>query len=137
MSFSDALSVAYTQTPGAQVVSSTITLVGDTQENLDVNATVGPNVLTNAAINLIKADIQSLLLTCDQNIMLYTNNPLGSTPQDTLNITANVPYVWTVNTGTVFSCPFSNNVTKVFVNNTVNVNAQFKLRSILNNQGKG
>lgn len=135
MSFSDAVSVAYTQSPGAQVVSSTITLVGDTQENLDVNANVGPNVLTNAAVNLIKADIQSLLLVCDQNIVLYTNS--SSAPQDSLNITANVPYVWTVNTGTIFSCPFSNNVTKVFVNNTVNVNANFKLRSILNNQGKG
>lgn len=137
MAFSDLVAMSYTQTPGSQVISSSITLVGDTQENQDINAAAGPNVLTNAAINLIKADIQSLLLFSNQTIILYTNNPLGSAPQDTLSISANVPYYWTVNTGSVFACPFSNNVTKVFVNNTANIAANVVIRSILVNQGKG
>lgn len=135
--FSDTVALSYTQTPGSQVITSTITLVGDTQQNLDVNAAAGPNVLTNAAINLIKADIQSLLIFSSQTIILYTNNPLGSAPQDTLSVSANVPYIWTVNTGSIFACPFSNNITKVFVNNTVNVVANVSIRTALVNQGKG
>lgn len=131
MSFSDSVAINYTQSPGAQVVSSTITLVGNSQQNTDL--VVNANAEARANVSIIKADIQSLLLYCDQSITLKTNS--SGSPQDTLNVQANVPYVWTVNTASIFACPFSNNVTAIFVNTAavVNVQSNFKLRLIANN----
>ncbi len=130
MSFSDSLSTSFV-TPAGQVYSGTLTLTGNTEHNLDLVCNAGPNVLTNALCNIVKSDIQALFLFCDQSITLYTNS--SGAPQDSLAINANVPYSWTVNLAPVFSCPFSNNITAVFVNNTVNVSCTFKLRSVENN----
>jgi hypothetical protein len=130
MSFSDALSVTYVQTPGTTAAQSTITLTGDAQNNLDL--VVNANAVVNANVSIIKNNLQSLLIMCDQTITLKTFGT--SFPQDTLNISANVPYVWTVNTGTVFACPLTNNIVAVQVNNTPSaVACNFKLRSCLNN----
>jgi hypothetical protein len=131
MSFSDNWALSYTQTPGAQVVSTSITLVGNTQENVDL--LVNANSQTECDVQLFKANLQALLIFCDQSITLKTNS--SGAPQDTLNVQANVPYVWTVNLNSIFACPFSNNVSKLFVNTVavVNVQSNFKLRSIANN----
>ena len=128
MSFTDSVSMAV-QIPGGTPYSGTLTLVGNTEENVD--APVNANSQVEVDIQLIKANLQFLFLFCDQTITLKTNS--SGAPQDTLNITANVPYVWTVNLVPIFACPFSNNVTKIFVNSTVNVAANFILRSVANN----
>lgn len=131
MSFQDTWALSYTQSPGAQVVSTSITLTANSQQNTDLQ--VNANSEARANVSIIKADIQSLLLYCDQSITLKTNS--SGSPQDTLNVQANVPYVWTVNTASIFACPFSNNVTAIFVNTAavVNVQSNFKLRLIANN----
>lgn len=131
MSFQDTWALSYTQAPGAQVVSTSITLTANSQQNTDL--LVNANSEVRANVSIIKADIQSLLLFCDQSITLKTNS--SSAPQDTLNVQANVPYVWTVNTASIFACPFSNNVSAIFVNTAavVNVQSNFKLRLIANN----
>lgn len=129
MSFQDAFTVGYAQTPGTTAFQGTITLTGDAQNNLDMN--VAANTRVNANVSIIRNNLQSLLLTCDQNITLKSTG--ASFPQDTLNIQGNVPYVWTVNVGSVFACPFTNNVVAVEVNNATNVACAFKLRSCLNN----
>lgn len=130
MSFSDTYSWTYVQTPGTTSSSGSITLVGDSQVNLDMN--VNANVAINANVSIIKNNLQSLLLTCDQTVTLKTTG--ASFPQDTINLQAGVPYIWTVNLATVFACPFSANIVAIQVNNTPSaVNANFKLRSVLNN----
>lgn len=132
MSFTDTFSVNYTQSPGAApVFSGSITLTGGNQENVDIAGNAGPGVLTNSICAVTKSKLLSLLLVCDQNITLYTNS--SSAPQDTLNISANIPYYWSINIATIFTCPFSNNVTEVFVNNQSNVACNFKLRTVQNN----
>lgn len=131
MSFTDSFTAQYTQSPGATPYSGTLSNTGANQENLDLPATAGPGVLTNAQVIVTKAKLLSLLLVCDQTITLFTQS--SSAPQDTLNITANVPYYWSVNVGSVFACPFSNNVSLVFVNNLTNVIANFKMRTVQNN----
>lgn len=131
MAFQDTWSTSYTQSPGAQVISTSITLTGNTQENVDLNVNANSEVRCN--VSLTRDDLQSLLIYCDQSITLKTNS--SGAPQDTLNVLANVPYVWTVNTASIFACPFSNNVTAIFVNTdaVVNVQSNFKFRSIANN----
>ncbi len=131
MSFTDTLTIVY-QTPAGIVANQQYPYVGNTEQNVD--AACNANVNVTLIVKFGKAALQSLLLYSDQTITLLTNS--NSSPQDTINLKANVAYPWNGDLGSVYACPFSNNVNAfVVVASSVNVNAvvNFKFRSVQNN----
>lgn len=129
--FTDTVGISY-QTPAGVAAAVTLSYPGNTEQNVDETCNV--NATTEIDVTFIKANLQCLLLYCDQTITLKTNS--SGAPQDTLNVKANVAFVWNTDLNSIFACPFSNNVTKFFVvgaDANVNATCNFKFRSTQNN----
>jgi hypothetical protein len=95
-------------------------------------------VNTEYHIAVTVANLQSVML-CNSGtntITIYTNNPSGSSPQDTIALLAGQCYVWTLATdGTGFSdggnkIPFSGNVTAIYVTNGGAAACQLDIRGL-------
>ncbi len=129
--FTDTVSISY-QTPAGVAAAVTTAYTGNTEQNASSLCNI--NATTEIDVTFIKANLQSLLLYCDQTITLKTNS--SGAPQDTLNVKANVAFVWNTDLASIFTCPFSNNVTKFFVvgaSANVNATCTFNFRSVQNN----
>lgn len=129
MSITQSLLIAYS-TPAGTFVSITGNYPGGTECNVD-------QVCANAAtteidVSFIKNNIQSLIFfTNVSGITIRTNS--NSSPQDTINLSGSKPIPWNTDLGGVYACPFSNNVSKLFVTNTNSSPALFQVRSTANN----
>lgn len=113
------MSVTFNQTTtinadGSNPVSGQVMDVGS--NNLSSNVSIpaaSTGFATNIAFNGV--NLQSLILTSNQNITLLINST-GS-PFATINLLANVPFVWSKSAG-YFANPLNTNVTNIYVNST-------------------
>ena len=96
----------------------------------------GLNVGINEAIPASQTDLEiifaldvsavlAFFIICDQDITIETNN--GTTPDDTISLTANVPYWWRVGSAEAFA--LGTDVTSIFVTNTTA--ATLKIQAIV------
>ena len=69
------------------------------------------------------SEIAMILILSDQNIKIETNN--GAVPVDTFNLIAGEPLVWWDTS--LFTNPFSLDVTGLFVTNTAGVQARLQI----------
>lgn len=95
--------------------------------NLEIDETIGPtttDVLVNAVFPV--ANVKSVVVTSDRDVLLETND--GTTPGNTLNLKANVPYIW--NTDSYDANKFTVNVTKLYFTNAGANAANVSLRVI-------
>jgi len=89
-----------------------------------------------------QANLQSVCLAVSAaasvtgTVTVYTNNPSGSSPQDTipLTITASGGQVleWTLQTNLIAKCPFSGNVTTIYVTNAASGPVSISIYGLLN-----
>jgi len=63
------------------------------------------------------ANLQGICLYAQVAMTVYTNNPSGSSPQDTIVLAAGQCLVWTLATDGSGRIPFSGNVTTIYVTN--------------------
>jgi hypothetical protein len=68
--------------------------------------------------------VESIMILSDQNVTLETNS--GGSPANTINLLANVPYVW--QKATYLANLFTTNVTSWFLTNSSGANATLKAR---------
>jgi hypothetical protein len=71
--------------------------------------------------------IQGIYIVSDQNLTLETN--VAGTPVDTINLVANVPYVWHADSYCIIK--FTADVTKIFLTNASGEEANFKMRVLV------
>ena len=85
-----------------------------------------PNASTDLllAMNFDVSKVESIFLLSDRNLTIETNN--GSTPANTINLLANVPFVWQRNT--YMANPFTANVTAFFLTNNSGGTARLRGR---------
>lgn len=109
------------------ITSVTSSYVGDAEVGLDdtVAATT-----TNKEFDLAvtKANILSMVLTCDKAVTVKTNS--SSTPQETITLAAGQAIVWA--SDHTESAPFSSNITKFFVTNAGSAAARFRFFALVN-----
>ncbi len=96
------------------------------EKNADI-ALVGAN--QPVVYTITRANLKSLLIYCDKACTVYTNDVSGGSPQDTIAITAGQALVWTLAGDGLARCPFSGNVTAVYVTVGSGTGA-FKMRSV-------
>ncbi|MCH8853919.1 MAG: hypothetical protein IID41_14900 [Planctomycetes bacterium] len=72
---------------------------------------LGTDTVLNVAIDV--SAVKSFFLISDVNVTIETND--GTTPTDTLNLIAGVPYIW--NTDSLDSFLLTGDVTKFFITN--------------------
>lgn len=109
----------------------TIPVTGNTEDNLhDAALAVAAN--HQYLRTYTRANLLSLAFSASGPVTIYTNNPSGSSPQDTIPLTAGQVLMWSLTVDGLANCPFSNNVTTIYVTNAGAAAVSFDIRAILN-----
>jgi hypothetical protein len=125
MAFTHKIGQTYSSDAGT-VSSVTRTYTCDAEHNFDgVIATGAVNAEIDVAVT--KAAIKTMMLSSTQAVTVKTNS--SSSPQETINLTAGQLLMWTVDD--TAACPFSADVTKMYVTNASGKDATFKFRALV------
>lgn len=86
--------------------------------DLQINQSIAANA-TNTSLGIVfdGTNLQAVLLVATQNVTLTINEPSGSSPFATINLKANIPYLWSASAG-YFSNPLNTNVTAIYATTT-------------------
>ena len=96
---------------GAGGLSGAQEELGATEIKIDKNYAAGTsNELLSVAFTT--AGLQSIFLLSDKNLTIETND--GTTPDDTIDLVAGTPFVWSKSPG-YFPNPFGTDVTAFYV----------------------
>ena len=113
--------------------TSAISLVesptGNSENNIDDTVAIAANHQIHWAAT--QANLQSVCLYASGPVTVFTNNPSGSSPQDTIALAAGQTLIWTLAADLIGECPFSGNVTTIYVTNAGSGSVSFKLRALL------
>lgn len=127
MAFTHSIRRVYSTNSGV-VVDIPETVTG-TQQGVDIDTTVAPEIQIEFDVNVVTANVQSLLIFSDQPCELLTND--AANPASIVNIKGNVPIIWTVNS--FWAHPFTADViTKIFVTNQGAAQGMLKIRMLSN-----
>lgn len=126
MVFTHTLGVTY-KTDAGTITSTTDSYQADCEHDIDDSV---PASTTNKEfdIAITKANIKSMVLYSDQSVTLKTNST--TSPTDTITMAAKKQVVW--NTDSLNSCPFTSDITKIFVTNSTAAAAKLAIRFLLN-----
>lgn len=129
MAFTHSISRSYADVSGKPIVcSETVTDDSEIPSFDGVIVAAGANIQIHVA--LTKANLKSVVLKCDQAVTIYTNDISSGSPQDTIPLTAGQAKIWTLQTDGSGACPFSGNVTTMYVTNPGGVAANLQIRGI-------
>ncbi len=121
------------QAPGAVALIENPT--GNAEINLQDDALpVAANHQYHLAFT--RANLQSLCISvgtfASGAVTVYTNNPSGSSPQDTIALSSGQTLIWTLAADGLSKCPFSADVTTIYVTSTAPSTISFKVLALLN-----
>lgn len=119
-----------TNTPATDVV----TITDDTENNsiFQVPAMQSPPALLEVDWKAVRANLRSFGVTSDQAIVIFTDN--ASPPTDTIAVGAGAVILWALSREGLAKCPFSVDVTKLFVQNLNAVPANVQIWSVAHQQ---
>lgn len=116
------------------------TVTGDFERNvsLEIPAEEGspPVDVENYQIDwsVLRAKLQSFAVSANGGVTIYTNDPSDGSPQDTIPLVANQVLIWTLQTDGIDRCPFSGDITTLYVTPTIGgVAVTFSIDAIVNN----
>jgi hypothetical protein len=121
---------SYTNSSGV-AVSQLETPIGNAQIRL-VDITL-PALASNHnyQIGFTRAALVACLVYASAPVTLYTNSPSGSSPQDTISLTAGQTLCWTLATDGLSHCPFSGDVSSFYVTNPNSSAVTFAFSALL------
>jgi hypothetical protein len=102
--------------------------VSGTQQGVDIDTMIAPTVQNEFDVNVVTANVQSILIFCDQPAEILTNDTAA--PSSTIPVKGNIPIIWTLNS--FWPLPFSGVISKIFVTNNGAVDAALKIRMLSN-----
>lgn len=112
------------------VLQQNESVTGNAENNFDQLVPIAAN--THYVMAFTRANLQSLCLYAADAVTIYTNNPSGSAPQDTIPLVAGQCLVWTLATDGLSKCPFSGNVTSIYITNSTAAAVAVSIRSLEN-----
>jgi hypothetical protein len=103
--------------------------VSGSQQGVDIDTTISPGVQTEFDVSVTIANVQSILISCDQPAEILTNDTAA--PSSTIPIKASVPIIWTLNS--FWPLPFAGGlINKLFVTNNGSSVGNLKIRMLSN-----
>jgi len=112
-------------TRDGQSVTSENTFTGSGQ--ISINETIQDgqtDKLINFALDV--SQIQSIYIVSDQDLTLETND--GTTPDDTINLVANKPYIWYQ--GSYFTNLLTTDITALYATNSSGADATLQIEVV-------
>lgn len=119
-----AYSFVRNQTVQCGGITNTFQKATSASQLLSLSESIADSATLSAAITIDVSAIKGLMMSCDQNVTVDSNN--GS--QAAINLIADVPYVW--QTGDLDACLLTHDVTTLTVANSSGEAASFELRII-------
>lgn len=111
------------QDAGNESIAKQESISADSESRLDVLVSDGATALQiNVAIDV--SALKALFICADQDLTIETNS--SGSPDDTLEIKADVPLVWTPDCG--YACPLSADVAALFLANASGEDATLQVR---------
>ncbi len=129
MSFTHTILRSYTDISG-KAISYNEQITDDSEIPAFDGQIVGAGTNVQIHIAVTQTNMKSLCISCDQAVTIYTNNPSGSSPQDTIPLVAGQTKVWTLQTDGSGANPFSGDVTTAYITNPGSTVANLKIRGI-------
>ena len=118
--------IAEQVTTNGRTVRQENTFSGDGQVSRSVEvADSETNMLINFALDV--SQIKSIYIKSDQDLTLETND--GESPDNTLNLTANVPYVWHENS--LFTNLLTVDITALYATNASGSTATLEIEALV------
>jgi hypothetical protein len=113
-------------TQDGEIVNTTFTYVGNSESGL--NATIaGLTTNEHHVLAVVQAQIRSMVFYSNEAITILTNS--SGSPQDTITLGAGKQLIWDVDTQAL--CPFSADVTSLYITNTNSGPASVVIRILL------
>lgn len=127
MAFQHSIRRVY-QTNAGVIIDIAETVTGS-QQGVDIDTQILPEVQVEFDVAINTANIQSMLIFSDQPATILTNDP--NTPASTINVKANIPIIWTLNV--YWPLPVNPGViNKIFITNNGGATANVKIRMLSN-----
>lgn len=101
---------------------------GAGEKNYD-NAALASGTNVNIGMALTQADLLAVCIFSSTACTIYTNAPSSGSPQDTIHVQAGQVILWTLENNLIAKCPFSNDVTAMYVTNAATTS--LKIRTLL------
>ncbi len=112
-----------TYSAGGVAVSQQTEQSADGEDNRDIEVALdASDLLVNIPIDI--TELKGFLLLADQDLTLEINH--ATTPDQTINLTANVPIIWHANS--VHANPLDQDVTTIYITNGSGVATTLKIR---------
>lgn len=121
----------FTHTVNQQVFAAGATITAQKaysagqQVSVDTNVAIGATNL-NLVFALDVSQVQSFVMVSDQNLTVKTNS--SGSPANTINLLANVPYVWTADAYHTFL--LTTDVTSLYVTNASGALARLQIQAL-------
>lgn len=124
--FIHSIGVSYKNDAGS-IASTTSTVTGDQELNYDSAVAAGA-VNAHVVASILHATLLSVCLYSDQAVTIKTNST--SSPEETITLAAKQQIAWNnLSTG---ACPFSGDITALYISNPGTVVANVKVRTLSN-----
>ncbi len=127
MSITHTVIRSYRDESGVILTGST-TVTDDSSLNTSVTVAIST---TNHEVDwaAVRANLQSLCIYASQPVTIKTNS--SGSPTDTITMTAGQELNWSLSADTVGRCPFSADVTKLFLtNSSATLTVQVEIRAV-------
>ena len=97
---------------GTESISKQVTISSEGAKDVSVTIAAGATN-TQVALAFVKTRLKSIIISSDETLTLKTNS--SGSPDDTITITADTPYVWHATMG--ITNPFAGDVTTTYWSN--------------------
>lgn len=126
MSFAHTIIHAYRDSSGT-TITGTESVSADTEINFD-GSVAGEATDYEVDWAVTRANLKSVGIFSDKSITIKTNS--SSSPAETISIAAGQQRIWSLATDLIGLCPFSTNVTKLYITNSTAGAASVKVRAL-------
>lgn len=124
--FTHVITRSYTDSSGTAIAAQE-SVSADTESNFDGAITGTDQQIVYVAD---RSSLKSLLIKSDVACTLYTNDLDSGSPDDTIPLLAGQAIVWTLAQDGLSKCPFSVDITQIYVN-VPSGTAALKIRALL------
>lgn len=111
-------------------LTQTETITGNSERNFDQSVPIAAN--TQYFLPFTRSKMLSLAIKSDQDVTIYTNAASSGSPTDTITVKAGVVREWSLASNGLAACPFTADVTSLYVTNASPAAAALQIRSCLN-----
>lgn len=107
--------IARTYNDAISNIGGTESVTADTGIAFDGSIAGTPTTNVQVNVTFTRANLKSICLYSDKALTIYTNDDSGGSPDDTIPLAAGRALVWSLAHDTLANCPFTEDVTALYV----------------------